>query len=280
MLGPQPQPLGLEQLARRLQLGQALAELGLDRRDGPPHGLVAGPVVRGGEDDELVDVLAGVAGQGVEAPDPLHLVPEQLDAHRLLLVDRMQLDGVAPHPEMAAGEHGVVAVVVQVHQLAQQVALVHGVAGPHRHDPLAVLLGRTQAVDARHRRHHDDVAAQQQARGGGVAQPVDLVVDRRVLLDVGVRGRQVRLGLVVVVVRDEVLDPVVGEELVELGGQLGGQGLVGLDDERGSLGVLDGPGDRGGLPAAGDAEQGLVAVAAVDALGQQFDGPRLVARGA
>ena len=49
-----------------------------------------------------------------------------------------------------------------------------------------------------------------------MAQAVDLVVDRRVLLDVGVRRRHVGLWLVVVVVGDEVLDPVVGEELLEL----------------------------------------------------------------
>ena len=42
-------------------------------------------------------------------------------------------------------------------------------------------------------------------------QPVDVVVPRRVLLDVEVGLRDVRLGLVVVVVRDEVLDRVVGK---------------------------------------------------------------------
>src|SRR5215210_3940400 len=50
----------------------------------------------------------------------------------------------------------------------------------------------------------------------GAPQPVDLVVDRRVLLDVGVGGGEVGLGLVVVVVGDEVLDPVLGKELTEL----------------------------------------------------------------
>ena len=248
-------------------------QLGLDGLDGPLHGLVAGHVVGGGEHDQLLDLLPDVAGEGVEAADPLHLVAEQLDAHGLLLVGGVELDGVAPHPEVAPGEHGVVAVVVEVHQLAQQVALVDGVAGAHHEDPLAVLLGRPQAVDARHRRHHDDVAPQQQARGGGVAEPVDLVVDRRVLLDVGVGGREVRLGLVVVVVRHEVLDPVVREQLLQLGRQLGRQGLVGLDDEGGALDRLDRPGDGGGLAAAGDAEQGLVAVAALDALGQQTRWP-------
>ena len=44
-------------------------------------------------------------------------------------------------------------------------------------------------------------------------QSVDVVVPGRVLLDVEVSLRDVGLGLVVVVVGDEVLDGVVGEEL-------------------------------------------------------------------
>ena len=149
----------------------------------------------------------------------------------------------------------------------------------HGEELVAVLLGRAQAVDARDRGHHDDVAPGEQGQRGRVAQPVDLVVDRRVLLDVGVARGDVGLGLVVVVVADEVLDPVVGEELAELVGQLGGQGLVGRDHERGPLDLLDGPGDGGALARAGDAEQGLEAVAPRDAVGQPVDGPRLVAGG-
>jgi hypothetical protein len=66
-----------------------------------------------------------------------------------------------------------------------------------------------------------------------VAEPVDVVVPRGVLLDVEVGLRDVRLGLVVVVVRDEVLDRVVREELPQLVAELGGERLVVRDQERG-----------------------------------------------
>jgi hypothetical protein len=55
-----------------------------------------------------------------------------------------------------------------------------------------------------------------------VTEPVDLVVAARVLLDIRVAPRQVRLGLVIVEVADEVLDLVVREELAELGIELRG----------------------------------------------------------
>ena len=87
----------------------------------------------------------------------------------------------------------------------------------------------------RHAGDDDHVAAREQRGGRGVAQAVDLLVDRRVLLDVEVLGRDVGLGLVVVVVGDEVLDRVVGEERAELVAQLRGERLVVREHERRAL---------------------------------------------
>jgi hypothetical protein len=53
-----------------------------------------------------------------------------------------------------------------------------------------------------------------------------------VLLDEQVALRDVGLGLVVVVVADEVLDRVLRKELAELAVQLRGQRLVGREDDR------------------------------------------------
>jgi hypothetical protein len=75
--------------------------------------------------------------------------------------------------------------------------------------------------------------AAQQRVGGRVAHAVDLLVDAGVLLDERVRGRDVGLGLVVVVVGDEVLDGVVGEERLELAVELRGEGLVVGEHEQG-----------------------------------------------
>ena len=52
----------------------------------------------------------------------------------------------------------------------------------------------------------------QQRMGRRVPELVDVLVDEQILLDVGVRGGDVCLRLVVVVVADEVLDRVVREQ--------------------------------------------------------------------
>ena len=274
MLGADPQALRLEELVLLLELTQALAELDLDGADGAADDLVAGHVVRGGVDGNVLELLPHLPGQHVDALDG---VAEHLDPQRLLLVGRVDLDGVTAGPERAAHQVDVVAGVLQVDQSAQDVALIMLASHGESEDAVPVLVGGTEAVDAGDRRHHDHVAAHQERRCGGVAQAVDLVVDRRVLLYVGVRSREVGLRLVVVVVGDEELDPVLGKEVTQLGGELGGQGLVGLDDEGRALGLLDHPGDGGRLAGPGDALQRLIAVAAGDAKGQGLDGGRLVA---
>ena len=186
VLGAHPEALGLQELPLLLEGGEALLQLLLDAHDGLPHALVAGDVVGGRVDDQLVEHGDLLAGERVDHLDALDLVAEELDAHGGLLVGRVHLDGVASHPELAAHEVHVVALVAHVDELPEHAALVDLGAHLEVEHVVAVLLGRAEAVDARHRGHHDHVAAGEQRRGGGVAQPIDLVVHRRVLLDVGV----------------------------------------------------------------------------------------------
>ena len=112
-----------------------------------------------------------------------------------------------------------------------------------------------------------------------MAQSIDVVVARRILLDVQVGLRNVRLGLVVVVVRDEVLDGVVREELAELVAELRGQRLVVRDDQGRLADLLDRPGDGRRLPGPGRADQRLVALAVLETLGQDVDRLALVTHG-
>ena len=63
-------------------------------------------------------------------------------------------------------------------------------------------------------------------------QALDLFVNRRILLDVGVGARDVGLRLVVIEVADEILDRVAREELFELRVKLRRERLVVRNDER------------------------------------------------
>ena len=125
----------------------------------------------------------------------------------------MHLKRVATHTKLGATEGGVVALVLQVNEVAQDgiAAILARLA--HLEHGSAVVDRCTEAVDAGDRRHDDRVATLKERLGSGVAQLINLIVSAGVLLDVGVGARQVGLRLVVVKVGDEVFDGVLGEEL-------------------------------------------------------------------
>ena len=271
------QAVGLEQLALGLELGGAMVELAADLGHRALHRPLLDVVVRRRPDRDVLEVVDDqLARQRVEVLEALDLVAEQDRAEGGLRVRGEDLQRVAADPERPAARGGVVAVVLEVDELAQQLVAVDVGALDQRLQVVVVRLRRAEAEDRRHRGDDQHVAAREQRGRRGVAEPVDLLVDRRVLLDVEVPRRDVGLGLVVVVVGDEVLDGVLREVRAELVAELRGERLVVHEDQRRLLQPLDRRGHRHRLAGAGGAQQRRVAVALVDALGDRVDRRRLV----
>ena len=265
-------PCVLEHLA-------ALLELEADLLDRPLDRLLLGHVVGRRPDRDVGDLVEHLAGQRVEVGDRLDLVAEQVDPVGRLRVGGVDLQRLPHHPEAAPGEDRVVALVLHRDQLPEQRLALDPLADLEQDHLLAVQLRRADAVDAGDGGHDDHVAAGEQAGRRRVAKPVDLVVDRRVLLDVEVLRRHVRLGLVVVVVGDEVLDRRLREELAELVAELRGERLVVGDHQRRPAEPLDRGGHRERLAGSGGAEQGHELLPGLHPLGQRRDRLRLVRRG-
>ena len=148
----------------------------------------------------------------------------------------------------------------------------------HEHHAV-VRFGRADAVDAGDGGDDDDVAALEERARGAHAELVELVVDGGFLFDEGVARRNVGLGLVVVVVADEIFDGVLREEGFEFVVELRGERLVVREDDGGAIELLDHLRHREGLARAGDAEEDLVAVAVGCAADELRDGFGLVAAG-
>ena len=220
------QSLSLQELPRRAKQGQLLSQLSPDRRDHPFDRRAAGHIVACRIDGRPVECRNNLARERIEASDTLHLVTPKLDADGLFLICRKDLDRVSAHSKRAALKEVVVAPVLDVDEPTQD--LFAGLLLPHREmEHQASVVDRvTETEDARHRRDHDHVLPLHQRGRCTKPQPLDVFVDRRILLDERVGRRDVRLGLVVVVVRDEVLDRIVGEERLQLSVQLSRERLV------------------------------------------------------
>ena len=258
----------------------ALAQLGLDRLDRAQRRLARRHVMARRIDGEARHRMQHPAGERIEHLELLDLVVEQGDPHRVLgVLGREDVDHVAAHAEGSTAEIELVALVLHRHQARQDVALRHLFALAQVQDHAVVLRRVADTVDRRYRRHDHHVAPLHQRLGRRQPHLLDVLVDRGVLLDEQVARRDVGLGLVVVVVRDEVLDRVFRQELAKLGIQLRGEGLVGRQHHRRPAKPGDHVRHGVGLAGSGDPEQGLEREAVVDAFDQLLDRLRLVARG-
>ena len=272
------QSLRFQQPSLVVELVEAKFQLALDRLDRLHQRRPRRHIVRVGVDLDEFELVLLVAGERIEFLDILHGVAEQIHAPgAVLIVRREDVDDVAADAEGAAGEIGLGALVLQRDEVGDQLPLVDPLALLQREGHRGIGFDRADTVDAGDGGDDDDVVAFEQRARRRMAHAVDLLVDRGILLDIGVGARDVGFGLVVVVIADEILDRVVGEEALELAIELGGERLVRREDQRRALRRLDHLGHGVGLARAGDAEQHLGAVVAVDALDQFGDRGRLVA---
>ncbi|OPY89290.1 MAG: hypothetical protein A4E73_03119 [Syntrophaceae bacterium PtaU1.Bin231] len=277
---PLLQALRLQELVFPPQFPEARGELLTDRPNRPPHVFLFRHVMTSGIDRDAPQRLQFSRAERIDDGDRLDRVAEELDAQGpLFLVGRKDLDHVPADAEGAAVEVDVVAFVLNLDEAPQHLVALDLRSFFEEEPHAAVFLRRTQAVDAGNARHDDDVPALQKGTRRGMTELVDLLVDGRVLLDVGVRAGNVGLGLVVVVVTDEILDGVVREKGLELAVELGGQGLVVGDDQRRSPDPLDDLRHGEGLSRSRDPEEHLVLGPFLDAPHQFLDRPGLIAPG-
>ena len=165
------------------------------------------------EDDRLGNMPERVSSQRIHLCHGVDVLAEILDSEGLFVtVGRNDLKGVAADAERSAVKVNVVTLVMHFHEALHE--RFHGEMLPffHGNDQFRVVLWRTETVDAGDGGHDNHVPARQESVRGGMAQLVDIVVDGRVLGDVRVGSGHVGFGLIEVVIADEVLDRVIGEE--------------------------------------------------------------------
>ena len=218
-------------------------------------------------DHRPVQLLQDLARDGLKAPDPGYAIVVKLYPVGFLDIGRIDLEDIPPDAEAGPLEDGVVALILEGNQAALDLVHIDLVAHGEAKGHLAHRVRGRKAVDAGHGGHDDDILPLHEAPGGRKPHPVDLLVDRGVLLDIEVPGGHVGLGLVVVIIGDKVLHGVFWEKVPEFPVELGREGLVVGDDEGGLLGGLDHLGHGKGLARAGDPLEGLEGPARADALG-------------
>ena len=272
--------LGLQQQAFLFKVRDALVQITLDLRDLLLFPLHPRHIVRGRENSVMINGAQGMPCGDLKLAHPLDLIAEKLDPHAVFLAGgRDDLHHVAPHAEHASGETDIVALVLDRDQPLRQRLACQGHTGPQRDHLTRILAGVAHRIDAGDGGHDDHIPPLTQRRRGRVAQAVDLIVNGRVFLNIGIAGGNIRLRLIIIVVADKVLHGAVGKEGAELAAQLRRQCLIVRDDQCGPLHLLDHRGHRKGLARAGHAKQSLRLQPLVKPLRQRLNRLRLITLG-
>ena len=270
--------LRLKQLVLRLELLHALPKVLFDLADRALQLFPAGGIMGGREHRNMLALKQDLPGERIHLGDTFDLVPEEFHTQRLIRpVDGENIQHIALRAEGAARKVDLIALILNIHQPADDFIPfdLHSLTQGDR--KLHIFYRVTQRINARNRRHNDYVLPLVQGAGGAVAQFVDLIVDGGNLFEVCVGRGNIRLRLIVVVIRYEILHCAVREEFPKLGAELRGEGLVVRNDERGLLHPLDHFRHGKGFSAAGDAQQHLRFVTAQHARRELLNGLRLIA---
>ena len=270
--------LKLQKLIVRAEILSPLLKLRLDVRKRPLHLLRLHDIVGRREDDHVGKVRYRPSLQRIDALQPVHLIAEKLDAVCLSrAVHGIHLEHIAVRAKCSALKIHLVPLVLDVHEPPHYGLARNLHAGAEGDGHVFVINRAAEPVDTRYARHHDDITPLRKSRRRGVPETVDLVVDVRVLLDVGIGRRNIRLRLVIVVVTHEVFNRIFRKILFELTVQLRRERLVVRNNQCRTVQLCDDIGHRKCLAGPGDAEKRLELFAGAETVHQLRNRLRLVA---
>ena len=112
-----------------------------------------------------------------------------------------------------------------------------------------------------------------------MTKPVDFFIDRSFFLDIGSTLHDIRLRLVVVIVRDEIMNSIFGKKLLEFLSELSREGFIMRHDEGGTLEFRDDIRHGEGLSRARHSEKRLEIIARTDGCDEFLDRGSLVTSG-
>ena len=269
--------LRLDQLIVRAEILHPFLQLRLDILRGLRHALRRDHIVGRREDGHMIQTGLDLSGQRVDLCNAVDLIPEEFNADGLILRPGCdQFDHIAPHAEGPAVKIHVIALVLDLDQLFDDLVPVPDHARPQRNDHVLIINGAAQAIDAGNRRHNDHIPPLGKCGRSRVTQTVDLVIDGGVLGNIGIRGGNISLRLIIIIVGNKVFHRVVGEEFLEFTVQLGRQRFVVGQHQGGTVQLLYDIGHGEGLSRSRDAKQRLGTVSLPEAIHQGLDGLRLI----
>ena len=188
------------------------------------------------------------SAQRVHLGDPVDFIAKKFHPDQAVAaLSRIDFQHIPAHPEAASSQVHVVPVILDADQLPDHRVPVLRHSRSQGNDLVLILIRAAKAIDTGHAGNHHHVPALRKRGRSRKAELIDLVVDGRVLRNIGIRGRHISLRLVIIVIGNKILHRVLREELLKLPVKLSRQCFIVCNYQCGPLQLLDDIGHGEGL---------------------------------
>ena len=215
--------------------------------------------------------------QNVYLAYPVDLVAEKFNAESGRVRRGHHFDGISPCAELVPCEGEVVAIIIYRYQPTHKLLAgdCHSLA--HGQNERLVFRGVAEGIYAGNARDDYNVTPFKQRRRCAVAETVDFIIYEGVLLNIKVAPGDIRLRLVIIVVRNKELHRIVGKKFLEFRAELRRQRLVVRKNERRTVDLFDYRRHGERFSRSRHADERLLPVAAKNAADKRVNRLRLVA---
>ena len=218
-----------------------------------------------------------LSGDHINFCNAVNLIAKQFNADSPFTGPcRQHLNAVAPHTKCAAMKVDIVALILNIHQLAQNSIPIMHRAHPQRQRLFAVFLRRTYPINTGHTGYNNHVPPLQQRCRSRVTHFFNLLINLRILLYICIGGRHIGFRLIIIVIADKVFHCIFRKKLLKLTVQLRRQRFIVGNDQRRPIGFRNDIGHGKGFTRTGHTQHNLLGQARIQPIYQLSNGLGLI----
>ena len=178
-------------------------------------------IMRCRKNSDMFQCTAALSGQHIDLGDPVDLISEKLHTIRIFIrFCRKNLQHIAMHAKRSAMKIHIISIIMQVNQLVDHLIPIPLHTGPQRQYHILIIHRAAQPIDTGYTGNDDYIPPLRQCRCCRKTQLVNLIVDGRILRNISVRRRYIRLRLIIIIIGDKVFHCVLREKFLKLTIQL------------------------------------------------------------
>ena len=175
----------------------------------------------------MIKTILNLAGQYIDFCNPVYFIAKEFyPDSSLSTVCRKDFQNVSPYPEGASLEIHIISCILYINQLPDNIITIPFHARPQRYHHLLEVLRFTQSIDTGYTGNDNNIPPFRQCCCSRQTQFINLIIHRRILCDISIRGWHICLRLVVIVIGDKVLYCIFGEKFLEFSIELRRQCLI------------------------------------------------------